>query len=249
MEHDWDKVFGLKTEPKPHYFERALVKMLFPLGGFLVGVIGLLTGSKDLPQWALAILVSFVVVFAVVLLWPPFEWCVGKSRQRFRRNRAARAFYPEVQQTLRRLHEHLGESTANTLVHELREFTSMRDKRDNVVIGSLTEATNINDWLALVSRKAQSRRARDFVEVAAATNLAAVQYRRLCESLQNRLQYVVTQNLLDEAALRRLKNGWNSARDSYASMMQDWAKTCDKINHELRDYVGPSYYSPLRTLD
>jgi tryptophan synthase beta subunit len=67
--------------------------------------------------------------------------------------------------------------------------------------------------------------------------------------LQNHLQYVVNQNLLDEANLRKLKNGWNSARDSYASVMQDWAKTCDKTNHELGEYIGPAHYPPLRTLE
>jgi hypothetical protein len=247
--NDWHETFGLKQEAKPDYFDRPLVKVLFPLGGFLVGAIGLLTSSNNLPSWALIILVSFVAICALVLLWPPLAWTMTRVRTRLRRNRAARLFYPDVQQTIRRLHEHLGESVSHTLIYELRDFTSIRDKKENQVIHSLSEATNIKEWLAFVSSKAQRQQARDFVEVSVATNLAAAQYRRLCESLYNRLQYVVSQNLVDEANLRKLKNGWNSARDSYASMMQDWAKTCDKINHQLGDFVAPSHYSPLRTLE
>src|SRR5882762_4078448 len=139
MEHDWNKVFGLKTEPKPDYLESVLVKILFPLGALLVGIIGLVNGSKELPPWALLILVSFVAVFEVVLLWPPARWLVGKWRATAKRNRAAKLFYPEVEQTIRRMHEHLGESTANTLIHELRDFTSIRDKKENVVVTGLSE--------------------------------------------------------------------------------------------------------------
>lgn len=223
MNHDWDQVFG-RAQDKKDYFERAPVKILFPLGGFLVGVIGLLTGSKELPVWALAILVSFVGVFAIALLWPPIAWFVRRLRVLARRNRAARLFYPEVQQTLRRLHEHLGESTAHTLIYELRDFTQIRDKNGNNVIHSLSEAININEWASLIGLKAQRKRNQDFVEIAKATGLAASQYRRLCELLHNRLQYLVNEKLLDEPALRKLRQGWNSARDSYASMMQDWAK-------------------------
>ena len=96
-------------------------------------------------------------------------------------------------------------------MYELRDFTSIRDQKQNVVIANLSQATTIKEWLALVARRSEKRRARDFAEVAIATNLAATQYRQLCESLQNHLQGLVNQNLLDEPVLRKLKNGATSS--------------------------------------
>lgn len=249
MKHDWQQAFGLQHEEKKDHFDRPLVKTLFPVGGFLVALIGLLTGSNKLPWWALVVLVFFVAVCAGVLLWPIVQWSAQKWRDRRTRSRAARLFYADVDQAIRRLSDQLDNSTTHTLTYELRDFFSIRDKSGNVVIGNMAEGINIKEWLALIGRKANTRRARDFVEVVAAVSLAASQYRRLCESLQNHLQYVVNQNLLDEPQLKKLKNAWNSSRDSYMVVMQDWGKTCDKINNEFGEYIAHPNYPPLRTLE
>ncbi len=249
MKHDWQQAFGLPQEEKKDYFDRPLVKTLFLVGGFLVALIGLLTGSNKLPWWALAVLVVFVAVCAGVLLWPVVEWSTRKWHERRNCSRAARLFYADVEQAIRRLSDQLDNSTTHTLTYELRDFFSIRDKTGNVVVSNMAEAINIREWLALVGQKASKRRARNFVEVVAATSLAASQYRRLCESLQNHLQYVVNQNLLDEPNLKKLKNAWNSSRDSYTAVMQDWGKACDKINNEFGAYIAHPNYPPLRTLE
>src|SRR5438034_64732 len=93
MKNEWDEAFGLRHDKTPEYFDRPFVKILFPLGGFLVGAISLLTSSSNLPIWALGVLVCFVAICALVLLWPPLDWCLTRLKQWRRRNRAARLFY------------------------------------------------------------------------------------------------------------------------------------------------------------
>jgi uncharacterized membrane protein YhaH (DUF805 family) len=105
MKNDSYEAFGLTQTQKPDYFERRLVKILFPLGGFLVGATGLLTSTHNLPAWALAVLVCFVAICALVLLWPPVDWSVKRLHASKKRSRAATLYYAEVEQKIRRLYE------------------------------------------------------------------------------------------------------------------------------------------------
>ena len=249
MPSHWNRLLnGEAPKADRSHQDSFLTKVLIPLAGIFVGAIGL-ASSKDLPWWALTVLISILCILLGVIAWPPVTWMYAMWSGRRARIRTAKSLYPELDLLFRRFQQQVGDSYTNSLTYQLRNFIGIRDASGASVIQGLAEFTSIGAWLRLLAPKIEKRQTADFEEIVRAMDVAASQYSWQCISLENRLLGALTEKSLDEATLRKLRQAWNGGREHANKVLSEWGTFSERVNRELEDHIGTVHFSSLRLMD
>jgi hypothetical protein len=237
----------LNPEAKIPESKQELLRTIAVLASAIVAIIAALA-NKEIPTWQLIALGSIVLILLGFSLWTPVVsgyrgWTAWRAR-----NRAARAFYPDVAQMMRRLDRQLADNYTGNLVYELRNFVSVRTTSGINVVENLNEFSRITEWMLLFAPKAARQRAATFADVVRAMNVAVGQYWWLCNGIHNRLQGIVVQGLLDDKQLRNLRHAWNDGREGPNKFFTEWADLNERINAQLPESLGSADRSTLKSL-
>ena len=239
---------GIEEPPRKSYSESVLSKLLIPGGSFLVATISLLN-TKDLPTWALIVLVGFVGIIAIAILAPAVTWAFSRLRFSLQLRRVAKRLYPQLDRILQRLQDQLTQNMSDTLVYELRDFMSVPDGKGNMVLADLNQSISLSEWLNLTRGRLARRRVQEFIDTAQSIDLAVKHYNQFCRMIENRLNVVMSERMLDDSVLRKLKRIWNHGREGQVRLMQEWAAIGQDINHELDTRICSEYFSPIKNLE
>src|SRR5258708_10206672 len=240
-----DELF--RPQEKQSGGKHELLKTLIALASLAVAVIATFA-NKDIPQWALPVLGGVVLFLLATIAWAPATWIYARYAAWRARRRAARMYFPDVAQMIRRLEKQLSDSYTNNLIYELRNVLGLRDQNGHVVLEHLNDFNRITEWSRLFDQKAAARRSRDFADVARSMNLAASQYWWICYGIQNRLQVAIGSKLLSDADVEKAKDAWNNGRESANAFFAECGALSDKINADMPESVGTVDRSSLKSI-
>jgi hypothetical protein len=148
-----------------------------------------------------------------------------------------------------KLQRQTSDNYSQNLVYHLRDFASVRDKKDVVVFPGIYEFIKVSEWLQFFADKAAERRPDEFLDIVEGINLAASQYSQQCVSLQNRVTNVLSEKLLDDAGLRKLRQAWGAGREHANKVLSEWTDFCEQVRRELDGDIAGVHFPVLPALD
>lgn len=230
-----------QSKPSNHF---VLTQILIPLGSLLIGAVGLWASSDKLPNEALWVIITYLVIVICYSLALPFKKIASFIRAGLTARRLARVFYPDLKRTARDLHSLLDGQHTNTILYILREMNSWEEFRENQIP---IDSVHWNQtWLESVQQRLEENRSSAFRSIAKDLGLIISQHHYFCVRSQERLASTLNKVSLQEHHSRYLKEQWQIAREQHMRQAKNWEDLAKKINEAAVEHVCLDYYEPIK---
>lgn len=220
---------------------------LIPFGSVLVATLGLLGGQ--LPRWAMVIAASYFVVVVGLVLHPFGVRVFSRGGRAWRFHRTAKAYFPRLSESVKGLQKLVAEGHADTLLYVLRETSALDEVRGRSLVFDSEHVETLRSWVSSVAGRVEQRKQDDFSNLCRELSQLVHRYNRFCCQGSRKLQEVVAAGTLPEQRLRRLKQQWNTHRQSHIAFVRDWGGLSSAINASACTQLCLDYYEPLETLE
>jgi hypothetical protein len=222
---------------------------LIPSGSVLIAALALLAQYAQLPKWVIIIAVSYLVIATGVLLYIPvvrlFSSVVGKWRLR----RLAKIYFPQLLESVKKLHQLVAAQNANTLLYVLEQTVQWDELRDKSLLPDPEHVATIRNWLSSIELCVERYKRDDFSCLCWELSSLIDQYNRFCCQRLKRLGELIAAGQLPEHRLRYLKQQWNVAREEHAAFIREWGTLAKRINERRGGQLCIESYESLGTLE
>lgn len=229
-----------------HFPSKLVSSFLIPFGSVLIAAVALLASTTPIPQWAVAVVVTYLAVAMVISLAYPAR----KLRIAFQRKRiiqkAARKFYAALVETTGQMSEQVNFHRVNTVANLSQEVSSLvGEQAHQVPVEALRLARS---WMETIHRRVDPKSHADFVALARELSAFVSEYHYLCRRVHESIISLISKGLIPEQRLPQVRQQWNLARERQMSLVTSWEQLTKKINGALGERLCNDYYEPLKML-
>lgn len=232
----------LATTPEKSRF---LTTVLIPLGSVLLAGLSLL--AKSVPWWVTTIVVLYIAVITIALVIPAVIRIYGLVNYKITQRAIMRRYVPVIRQFLVTLLPSLEDSRSETISYVWRTASSLDNGRRIVQMNYLYRET-LQNWFASIEERLNSVTKRNFELVSSELATAISHYNRFCELAHRELEALLAAENSDKAAVSRLKQEWNNARDKHNHILKSWEDIAKNINRDAGKNICVDHFNFLKTL-
>ncbi len=219
--------------------------VLMPLGSLLVAGLGLLV--QNVPWWVTAIVISYILIVALVVLIPAVIR-VFQALRRVLTNRAiARQYCPRVIRFTTTLIPALDESRSDYIFDVWRHAASLNPQH---VHPDYLHIRTLRSWLASIEARLKRNDVKAFEGLCKELAELVLQFGRVCEHAQQEIEaHVMRKKDLEDYKVRGIRQEWGNARDKHNQLLKAWEDLAKNINHDAGSQICFEHYGFLKTIE
>jgi hypothetical protein len=240
---------GMSTDKEDKKEDHFLTKLLIPFGAVLIAAIALLTANYKLPNWAVFVVIAYLVIVMIVTVWRPVARLLSLLREKGVYRNISKTYYPYLQSSAVEFGRLIEDRMSNTMISFLQDISGWPEIQSNAIPFNIGHILTLREWLSSIQENLTSNNLSRFRRDAHDLSIIIFHYHNMCVRIQERLELIITQGKVtdEQNHLRQLKREWDIRREGHMEFIRGWGNLTKNINSSL-GRVCVDYYEPLKTL-
>ncbi len=235
---------------KEHDSSSHIVKdFLIPIGSLLIAAIGLFAGKDKLPDWALYIVIFYLIAVILAILWKPTTRLYLMLRLKQINRYLAKTFYPLLHDSAKEFAQLIIHGRSDTIIYLLQDINKWDEFKTQPIQLDAEHIATIRSWYAYIERHFDFYKLKDLFYLASELSNLIFQYHRLCTHAHKQLDSLVATGKLEGQRLQYLKQEWNLRRERHNIFINKWENIAKNINTATGEMSCHDYYELLKTLE